>query len=252
MVGIYKITNLINKKNYIGQSINIETRWKAHRSRPFQKNCSQYNSPLYRAIRKYGLKNFSFEVIEECLKEELNDKEIYYIKKYNSNDLNFGYNLTAGGNNTSNNKLSSQDILLIYKLLFSTTKTEEQIAKDFNVSQRTISGINLGEYYVQTGFSYPIRKKSKSKAKINFCKKCNAEISNSATYCVNCAHILSRIVERPSREQLKDEIRKESFTFLSKKYKVSDTSIKKWCKSYGLPYKKSDIKQINNKDWSKI
>lgn len=96
--GIYKITNLIDEKVYIGQSINIPTRWAAHKSSAFRTNCKAYNSPLYRAIRKYGLDNFEFSIIEYCSPEQLNEREVYWIKVYDSfkNDEK-GYNLTPGG-----------------------------------------------------------------------------------------------------------------------------------------------------------
>lgn len=97
--GIYKITNLINQKVYIGQSINIPTRWTTHKNIAFQPNNKAYNSPLYRSIRKYGLENFDFSVIEYCNPEELNEKEVYWIKYYSSfEDRDKGYNLTPGGN----------------------------------------------------------------------------------------------------------------------------------------------------------
>ena len=65
MIGIYKITNTINHKVYIGLSNNIEKRWKTHKQRAFSENDKEYNKHLYRAFRKYGLENFTFEVIEE-------------------------------------------------------------------------------------------------------------------------------------------------------------------------------------------
>ena len=85
MTGIYKIENLINHKCYIGQATNIQKRWNRHyevcnNSEVYHK---EYDYPLYRAIRKYGLENFSFEIIEECEREELNQKEIFYVEKYN-------------------------------------------------------------------------------------------------------------------------------------------------------------------------
>ncbi len=89
MIGIYKITNKINGKVYIGQSIHIEKRWKEH---IFD---NRKNSLIHLAIIKYGKENFSFEVIEECNQKELNQKEQYWIKKYNS--FENGYNLTRGG-----------------------------------------------------------------------------------------------------------------------------------------------------------
>ena len=74
MVGIYKITNKINQKIYIGQSVNISKRWTAHRNGAFNPNNGQYNTPLYKAIRKYGIENFTFEILEECAINELDIK----------------------------------------------------------------------------------------------------------------------------------------------------------------------------------
>lgn len=92
MIGIYKITNKINNKCYIGQSIHIEKRFKEHIK-------SNFDTPLCKAFKKYGVDNFIFEVVEECVAEQLNDKEIYYIQHFKSSTEEWGYNLTFGGNN---------------------------------------------------------------------------------------------------------------------------------------------------------
>ena len=94
MIGIYKITNKVNNNSYIGQSVNIEKRWERHKISYKNEFDHNYNNHLYRAMRKYGLENFTFEIIEICNQEELNNKERYYIEKY---DTFFnGYNLTLG------------------------------------------------------------------------------------------------------------------------------------------------------------
>ena len=62
MIGIYKITNKINGHSYIGQSIHIEERFREHKSK-YNWN-REKNKPLYQAFQKYGLDNFSFEIIE--------------------------------------------------------------------------------------------------------------------------------------------------------------------------------------------
>lgn len=83
---IYKTTNLINGKIYIGQSINDDPKYLG--SGVFLKN----------AIEKYGKENFLKEVIDVVDSvDELNEKEIYWIEKYNSTDKNIGYNLCSGG-----------------------------------------------------------------------------------------------------------------------------------------------------------
>lgn len=91
--GIYKIENMINGKMYIGQSINIERRWARHRY-------ATDDFAIHRAIRKYGIENFSFSILEECSEKNLDDKEIYWITKYNSLIPN-GYNMIEGGSNGS-------------------------------------------------------------------------------------------------------------------------------------------------------
>lgn len=88
MIGIYKITNKLNNKVYIGQSNNIQRRFEEHKYQ-------EKNSAIHNAIKKYGLENFNFEIIEECSLEELDEKEIFWIKYYNS--FEDGYNLTLGG-----------------------------------------------------------------------------------------------------------------------------------------------------------
>lgn len=94
---IYKITNLINDKVYIGQTIgDINKRFKKHLS---QVNCKNVCSALYSAFSKYGKENFIVESVIDGVysKEELNELEIFYIKKFNSLSPN-GYNLQSGGN----------------------------------------------------------------------------------------------------------------------------------------------------------
>ena len=83
MMGIYKIENLINGKVYIGQSVNIKERWNEHKlinSRTSKEALKKQKYPLYLALEKYGLDNFSFEVIEECSIEELNEKNNFILK----------------------------------------------------------------------------------------------------------------------------------------------------------------------------
>ena len=97
--GIYKITNIINGKYYIGQSIYLKKRLKRHLSYKSHKD----NLALYKAFDKYGIDKFTIEILEtidteKCnidIKSELDRLEIFYIKKYNS--YISGYNQTIGG-----------------------------------------------------------------------------------------------------------------------------------------------------------
>ena len=84
------------------------------------------------------------------------------------------------------------------------------------------------------------------------CPNCGKIITPTAQRCLECASKASRIVERPEREVFKEEVYTTSFTQLGKKYKVSDTSIKKWCIYYNLPYKRSEIKQYSKEEWMQL
>lgn len=96
MIGIYKITNLVNGKIYIGQSISIDRRIKDHFYKSFCEKDVSYNSALHNAIRKYGKENFVWKVLQECDEKELDELEKQYIKQYNSLSPN-GYNILEGG-----------------------------------------------------------------------------------------------------------------------------------------------------------
>lgn len=96
MVIIYQILNKVNKKSYIGQTIRqFSERYKAEN---FEKYT--HNNILKQAIKKYGKENFCFYILEDNISTmaDLNKKEIYYIKKFNSITPN-GYNIKTGGNN---------------------------------------------------------------------------------------------------------------------------------------------------------
>ena len=121
MIGIYKITNLINNKVYIGQSVDIKQRWNSHKRQSIIPN-KEYNKYLYRAFRKYGIENFNFEILEECSREKLDEKEHYYIILYNSNNDQYGYNETGGydqpqygfsGENHPRHKLTTEEVYYI-------------------------------------------------------------------------------------------------------------------------------------------
>lgn len=103
--GIYKITNNINNKIYIGKAFDIQRRWSEHKVAINNPN-KQYH--LYRAMRKYGIENFSMEIIEECPIDNdiLYEREQYWINYYDS--YNKGYNQTLGGEGTI--KVKQEDI----------------------------------------------------------------------------------------------------------------------------------------------
>ena len=247
MIGIYKIENLITHNIYIGQSRNIEKRWNSHKNSAFNLKDHNYQSPLYRAFRKYGLENFSFEVIEECLVNELNQKEKFWIQQYNS--FFNGYNQTFGGDGGSA-KINKDKILGIINDLENTDLTQKNIAFKWDISEEMVQGINTGRYWKHDR-KYPIREKKI--AKVFYCIDCGKEISKGATYCTDCyKKSIRKIQNRPAREQLKYLIRNYSFVEIGKKYNISDNAIRKWCDAYNLPRKKQDIKKYSESEWKKI
>lgn len=245
MIGIYKITNKYNNKSYIGQSIDIKRRFRDHKNYPIE--YSDY--PLYRAFRKYGIDNFLFEVLTECPIDKLNEEEKKYIKHYNS--YYNGYNQTTGGQGSSNqaNKLSKEDVKIIYDLLMNTTILQKDIAIMFNVGEDTISEINNGKTRINKNLSYPLRKRKR----IFYCIDCGKEISFGSTRCLTCNNkIKLKNSNIPKREELKVLIRTKPFTQIGEQYEVTDNAVRKWCDKYNLPRKKSEIKKYSEEDWSKI
>ena len=93
--GIYKITNNVNGKMYIGQSINIEQRWVEH-LRELNGN-KHYNQHLQNSWNKYGESNFKFDIVEECIRNDLNNKERYWIAMYDTQNKRCGFNISNGG-----------------------------------------------------------------------------------------------------------------------------------------------------------
>ena len=91
-IGIYLILNKVNNKCYIGKSINIYSRIKNHIGYLNLKSKKHENEHLINAWMKYGRTNFDYFVIEECLVENLSEKELYYIDLYQTTDKDKGYN----------------------------------------------------------------------------------------------------------------------------------------------------------------
>ena len=125
MIGIYKITNKMNGKTYIGQANNIDRRFLEH--------CQKGESsriPLDAAIKKYGRANFTLEILEECSLDKLNSRESYWIKHYDT--VRKGYNCNPGGDNgqvgssNSNSKLTEEDVILIRKA-YNEHKTQKDV-----------------------------------------------------------------------------------------------------------------------------
>lgn len=137
---IYKITNNTNGKVYIGKtSLSVEKRFQQHindsKKERFEKR------PLYDAIRKYGIDNFSVDIVETNISdEEINDKEIFYIKENNSYigfENSNGYNATLGGDSRKYKDFSVENIILDYENGLNCS----EIGRKYNIDYSYVSDI---------------------------------------------------------------------------------------------------------------
>lgn len=163
-IGIYKITNTVNGKVYIGKSQDIEERFKQHIEGLNGKR--NHNPHFQNAWNKYGKENFRFEIIHSLKKyneQKISDLEKYYISKYNSTEPAYGYNFQCGGqggklserhkeiireqSKFKNASLTYEDVVQI-KLALYCLMDKREIAKIFNVDISVVKSISeIRNYY---------------------------------------------------------------------------------------------------------
>ena len=85
-----------------------------------------------------------------------------------------------------------------------------------------------------------------------YCKRCGKKLKTNAIHCRECIAFLNRKVDRPTREELKNDIRILPMTKVGEKYGVSDNAVRKWCDAYNLPRRSTDIKAIPDEKWDLI
>lgn len=134
MAFIYKITNKLNSKSYIGLTNYTDPfrRWERHKKDVFHSDYTK--RPLYEAIKKYGIENFTFEVLEECLEPQ--DREKFYIQKFDT--YNNGYNATLGGDGRKR-AFSTQEEVEELISLYNELENITEIQKIIGHSNETIS-----------------------------------------------------------------------------------------------------------------
>ena len=162
---IYIIKNTVNDKVYIGQSKDAANRWKFHKTAA---NTGHYKgrNVLYRAMRDIGIDKFYYEILEKQI-PNYNEREIYWIDKYNSIAPN-GYNILPGGeqypnlSGIKNSGAAVQDQETLDAIIFDLRHSNDrltELALKYNVPINTIHCINSGATYFNQDIEYPIRKK---------------------------------------------------------------------------------------------
>lgn len=158
VTGIYEIKNKVNGKKYIGQSKNVYARVRRHILVYNKEQGRERDKPLYKSMRKYGVDNFEFILVEECNESELDSKERYYIRKYDTLVNKCGYNLDSGGNSGSHNrKLSREEVNKVIKELKEVKLTNNELAEKYGISRQTLGGLSRGDTYTREKENYPIR-----------------------------------------------------------------------------------------------
>lgn len=199
---IYKITNKINGKVYIGQTINFTQRMRNHKSDAYNPNSKSYNKPLYCSIRKYGWDNFTKEIIEDYTDkfdwQDLNEREIFFIDYYKSLITQNGYNIETGGTQGERNKTPTYEEKLKMSKIFTPEQIKDiqqrmingekigSIRKDYNnLTKSYAENINAGLNFKNEKWNYPLHDYGKDKSsfytdiEISYIKQ---DIKNNITY----------------------------------------------------------------------
>lgn len=216
----------------------------------FETNKQKGNSGLAAAIGYYGLQGYTISI-------PLNDTQDYDLIVDNGQKLlkvqvkatgqrtPQGYSTVSlkscgGTKGTTYKTIVETDI----DLLFIFTELQEIYEIPIKDIVAT-STLNLGperQKYRKDTINTEYVKKDIVK-KEYFCKKCNTKISKNYQLCNNCAAKNRRVVDnRPTKEELLNELKNSNFSAVGRKYNVSDNAIRKWCDSYGLPRTIKEIK----------
>lgn len=184
---IYIIKNTINNKVYIGQTINkVSYRFKTHIY--YASRGGDY--VIGKAMRKYGISNFYYEIIEQCPVENLNAREIHWIAKYNSTNPKFGYNMSIGGNKISFRQLDENEVIELFKL---GNPAYIIAAELLHTSVSKVSEI-LRRHHIEYGINKQKIKKGKEDEVINYykagygCRKIAAITSLNKTTVLKILH----------------------------------------------------------------
>lgn len=287
MQGIYKITNKINGKIYIGQSIDLDRRKKEH-IRDLNKN-RNHNNHFQNAWNKYGEENFKFEyihIVEDS--SELNYLETYYINLYDSTNPDNGYNYTYGGDNPSvselyreeirlksrgkNTNLSTEDVRRI-KLSLYCLMDRHEISEMFDIKKKTITSIANGKNF---NYINPELNEKIYNLKRVLIDERNSKIleifddGKSITEICNITELSVSVVEKcvykyrnsaeinkKKYQQIYDEVHRlynegHKKYHISKILKISPSTVDRYLTNYSNPYKELNFKKVTKEIENKI
>lgn len=189
---IYKITNKVNNKIYIGQTIKtVEKRFQQHKNNSNKPYFSQI--VLYKAFNKYGIDNFICEQIEEVPNELLDEREKYWIEYYDS--YFNGYNSTLGGRLVELYNWDIDDIIEKYLNLKSARKVAEVIGCDHSTIDRILNSNNVPRFTLAQQNSSPV-----------VCIKNNEELHFETTTAAAEYFINNGISKRANIKSLRQDI----------------------------------------------
>lgn len=154
MAYIYCYTNKVNGKKYIGQTNNPERRKREHKSNAFNSLSKDTNIPFYNAIRKYGLDGFTYEILLET--ETPNQDEVRLIMEHDS--IANGYNVSQGGQSgySYQRSLTDEEACKVREMI--KEGKNEEIKREYGISDALISNINQGLRYFSSDEIYPLKK----------------------------------------------------------------------------------------------
>jgi len=188
---MYRITNTINQKVYIGQTNNPSLRWSQHKS---SAKYNRGNQIITKALMKYGFDVFTFEVIATCLTQlDADATEEHLIRQYDSRNMQKGYNIAAGGNTT----LRTPEMCL---------KLSDSLKKHYETHDGWLKGGTLSQEWKDN-----ISKSSMGKKGTNIGKK----FSN--TWSINISKSLVG-KDNKSKRRFSDEIEKEICILYEEKF----------------------------------
>ena len=144
ITGIYKITNKINGHYYIGQAIDIKARFRSHRRSANSDIDKDHNSPIHLAMAKYGTDNFLYEVLEECPREALDEREVYWIDKLKATE-NGNYNILKGGQDRMKFDDKPVELYDLQGNYIRTVPSATKVAEELGVSRNCIYEVLYGK-----------------------------------------------------------------------------------------------------------